>query len=86
VASVIEDLKRLEERILARIQELEASVAELEQFREVAVRLGMLEEKRGDSRPATRAATATARPRRAAVGRASGLLHKDGRRLWPVST
>jgi hypothetical protein len=43
VSTVIEDLNRLEERILARIQELEANVAELEQLRDVARRLGILE-------------------------------------------
>ena len=40
MSSVMEDLKQLEDRILARIRELEANVAELEQRREVASRLG----------------------------------------------
>jgi IclR helix-turn-helix domain len=53
VSSVIEDLKRLEDRILARIAELEANVAELEQLREVAARLGILDGGRGDSSSAT---------------------------------
>lgn len=42
MSTVIEDLKSLEERILARIAELESNVAELEQLREVAARLGIL--------------------------------------------
>ena len=33
MSTVIEDLKLLEDRILARIRELEANVAELEQLR-----------------------------------------------------
>jgi hypothetical protein len=72
MSSVIEDLKRLEDRILARIRELEANVAELEQLREVAARLGILEvdgrdsgRATRDSGRATRRTTATARtPRR----------------------
>jgi hypothetical protein len=71
----MEDLKRLEDRILARIQELEGNVAELDQLREVAARLGILD---GDSPPATRRATATSRPRRAARGRASGTAMRSG--------
>jgi IclR-like helix-turn-helix domain-containing protein len=64
MSSVIEDLKRLEDRILARIRELEANVAELEQLREVAARLGILEGDRRDGGPATRRTSATARSRR----------------------
>jgi hypothetical protein len=64
MSTVIEDLKRLEDRILERIRELEANVAELEQLREVAARLGILEGEGRDSGPATRRTTATARPRR----------------------
>jgi hypothetical protein len=64
MSTVIEDLKRLEDRILERIRELEANVAELEQLREVAARLGILEGDGRDSGPATRRTTATARPRR----------------------
>ncbi len=63
MSSVIEDLKQLEDRILARIAELEANVAELEQLRDVAARLGILE---GDGRDT---APATARPRATAKGR-----------------
>jgi hypothetical protein len=63
VSTVIEDLKRLEDRILARIQELEANVAELEQLRELAARLGILDDGRPEVAPATRGATATARRR-----------------------
>ncbi len=64
MSSVIEDLKRLEDRILARIRELEANVAELEQLREVAARLGILEGDGRDSRPATGRTSATGRTRR----------------------
>jgi hypothetical protein len=80
VSTVIEDLKRLEDRILARIQELEANVAELEQLREVAARLGILDGQPRDSPPATRRATATTGPRRAARGggRASGTAGRSG--------
>jgi hypothetical protein len=61
MSTVIEDLRRLEERILARIKELEANDAELEQLRDVAQRLGILDGSGNDSDPATpRAATATA--------------------------
>ncbi len=68
----MEDLKRLEDRVLARIQELEANVAELEQLRGVAARLGILDGDRRDSAPSRSRATATTRPRRAARGRSSG--------------
>ena len=75
----MEDLKRLEDRILARIQELEANVAELDQLREVAARLGILDGDGGDSAPATGGATATTRPRRAVrAGRSSGTAGRSG--------
>jgi len=64
MSSVIEDLKRLEDRILARIRELEANVVELEQLREVAARLGILDGDGRDSGPATRRTTATGPSRR----------------------
>jgi hypothetical protein len=60
MSSVIEDLKQLEDRVLARIAELESCVAELEQLREVAARLGLLDAAWGDSSRATNRATATA--------------------------
>jgi hypothetical protein len=63
VSSVIEDLKQLEDRILARIRELEANVAELEQLREVAARLGILESDGRDSVRATGRVTATTKSR-----------------------
>ena len=78
MSSVIEDLKRLEDRILARIRELEANVAELEQLREVARRLGILESDASDSRPATPQGSATTgtrrrvRPQATATGARSG--------------
>jgi hypothetical protein len=78
VSTVMEDLKRLEDRILARIQELESGVAELEQLREVAARLGILDGDRRDSAPATRRATATTRPRRATRSRSSGTAGRSG--------
>ena len=78
MATVIQDLRRLEERILTRIQELEANVAELEQLREIAARLGILAAEPRDTLPATRAATATSRPRRASRGRASGTAARAG--------
>jgi hypothetical protein len=74
----MEDLKRLEDRILARIQELEANVAELEQLREVAARLGILDGDRRDSAPATRRATATTRARRPARSSSSGTAGRSG--------
>ena len=77
MSTVIEDLRRLEERILARIQELEANVAELEQLREIATRLGILDATPRDSLPATRA-TATSQLRRAPRGRASGTAARPG--------
>ena len=79
MSTVIEDLKRLEDRILARIKELEAGVAELEQLREVAARLGILDDERRDSPPATHQATATVRPGRPPRGgRASGTAARSG--------
>jgi hypothetical protein len=82
VSTVIEDLKRLEDRILARINELEANAAELEQLREVAARLGILDREGRDGALATGTATATAtRARRrtpGARGRASGTKAQPG--------
>ncbi len=70
MSTVIEDLKRLEERILTRIKELEANDAELEQLRDVARRLGILGDSGRDADPATpRAPTATATTRRRAKSR-----------------
>ncbi len=65
MSSVIEDLKQLEDRIRARIQELEANAAELEELRAVAARLGLLDgEKRSSKSARTRtSATATTRTR-----------------------
>jgi len=74
----MEDLKHLEDRILARIQELEANVAELEQLREVAARLGILDVNGRDSSRSRRRATATARPRRGASGRVNGTAGRSG--------
>jgi hypothetical protein len=78
MSTVMEDLKQLEDRILARIQELEANVAELEQLREVAGRLGILDGDRRDSAPSRSRATATSRPRRAARARSSGTAGRSG--------
>lgn len=82
MSTVIEDLKRLEDRILARIDELEANAAELEQLREVAARLGILDRERRDVPPVTGAVTATAtRPSRRTTGsrgRASGTKAQPG--------
>ncbi len=90
MSSVIEDLRRLEERILARIKELEANDAELEQLRDVARRLGILEGSGRDADPATPTAptaTATTRttPRRQARsrGRRSGTGTGTGTRARP---
>ena len=74
----MEDLKHLEDRILARIQELEANVAELEQLREVAARLGILDVNGRDNSRSRRRATATARPRRGASGRVNGTAGRSG--------
>jgi hypothetical protein len=78
VSTVMEDLKHLEDRILARIHELEANVAELEQLREVAARLGILDDARSDRAPSRSRATATARPRRPARSRSSGTAGRAG--------
>jgi hypothetical protein len=85
MSTVIEDLKRLEERILARIKELEANDAELEQLRDVAGRLGILEDSGRDGGPATATgppATATTRTRRHSQprGRTSGEGNRTGTR------
>lgn len=64
MSSVIEDLKQLEDRILARIRELEANAAELEQLRDVAARLGILEGDGRDNAPATARTRATTSARR----------------------
>lgn len=88
MSTVIEDLKRLEERILARIKELEANDDELEQLRDVAQRLGILDGSANDAGPATpraptATATATRRPRRRAAqarGRTSGTGNGAGAR------
>jgi hypothetical protein len=64
-SSVVEDLKRVESRLLARIRELEASNAELEELRAVAARLGL--DTSPGPRPravATSRATTRARERR----------------------
>jgi hypothetical protein len=59
VPSVIEDVERVKERILSRIRELEAGVAELDELRALAARLGLLDDDGGDSdsSPASRAKT-----------------------------
>jgi hypothetical protein len=80
VSTVIEDLKRLEDRILARIRELETNVAELEQLRELAARLGILDDGRHDVAPATRGAIATA-PRR--QGQPTMRTHASGTGVRP---
>jgi hypothetical protein len=65
VSDVIEDLKLLEERILTRIAELEASVSELEQLREVAARLGIQSSApREEQATKAKATELTAAPRR----------------------
>jgi hypothetical protein len=69
VSTVIEDLKVLEDRILTRIAELEASVAELEQLREVAARLGILDGAPRGERPTTPKATASVQTPRRSPGR-----------------
>jgi Bacterial regulatory proteins, gntR family len=77
MSSVMEDLKQLEDRILARIRELEANVAELEQLREVASRLGILDGAGRDTPPATIRATATTRSR-AVRGQSTGTMARKG--------
>jgi hypothetical protein len=78
MSSVMEDLKQLQTRILARIEELEAGVAELEELREVASRLGILDGRRRDDATATTRTTATAPARRVARGQASGTRARNG--------
>ena len=81
MSTVIEDLRRLEERILARIKELEANDAELEQLRDVARRLGILDGSGRDADPATpRAPTATATTRTARRRQAQSRGRRSGRR------
>jgi hypothetical protein len=83
VSTVIEDLNQLEERILARISELEANVAELEQLRDVARRLGLLDGPGGDQRPPRPpTATATTRRRRRPGG-SRGRASASGTRARP---
>ena len=66
MSTVIEDLKVLEDRILTRIAELEANVSELEQLREVAARLGILNSAPGAAQATKPKATASiVAPRRA---------------------
>ncbi len=77
MSSVMEDLKQLEDRILARIRELEANVAELEQLREVASRLGILDGAGRDTPPATIRTTATTRSR-AVRGQSTGTMRAEG--------
>jgi hypothetical protein len=75
----MEDLKQFEDRLLARIRELEASVAELEQLREVAARLGILDRDRGDNAAATTTTTRRAtRSRRVVRGQTSGTRARAG--------
>ncbi len=79
MSTVIEDLRRLEERILARIKELEANDAELEQLRDVARRLGILEGSDRDADPATpRTPTATATTRTTPRRRAQSRGRRSG--------
>lgn len=78
MSSVMEDLKQLEDRILARIRELEASVAELEQLREVAARLGILAGDGRNSAPTRTQAAPAARSRRRARGHASTTRARTG--------
>ena len=78
MSSVIEDLKHLEDRILARIRELEANAAELEQLREVAARLGILDRQRVDGAQATDRARASTRPRRRVRGQSTATGARPG--------
>ena len=84
MSSVMEDLRHFEDRILARIRELEASVAELEQLREVAARLGILDRDRSDnalaaaSAPATTTTRRPTRSRRVVRGQTSGTRARPG--------
>ncbi|MFZ0377617.1 MAG: hypothetical protein WAL38_07280 [Solirubrobacteraceae bacterium] len=80
MSTVIEDLRRLEERILARIKELEANDAELEQLRDVARRLGIRDGSGRDADPATpRAPTATATTRTARRRQAQSRGRRSGK-------
>jgi hypothetical protein len=82
VSTVIEDLTRLEERILTRIKELETNVAELEQLRDVARRLGILDGRDANSAtfkaPRATGTTRTRRRRAAPRGRTSGTRARPG--------
>jgi hypothetical protein len=82
MSTVMEDLKRLEDRILARIHQLEANVAELDELRAVAARLGILDGHPGNGPAAIPGPTATIRPRprprRAGSGQASGTAVRPG--------
>lgn len=81
VSTVIEDLKVLEERILARIAELEASVSELEQLREVAARLGILTGARREENATKPKATASTQTARRSPSRRRA--HASGTRATP---
>lgn len=86
MSSVMEDLKQFEDRLLARIRELEASVGELEQLREVAARLGILDRDRGDTAPTTTTRRPTRTPR-VVRGQTSGTRARAGgaRSATPVA-
>lgn len=86
MSSVMEDLKQFEDRLLARIRELEASVGELEQLREVAARLGILDRDRGDTAPTTTTRRSTG-TRRVVRGQTSGTRARAGgaRSATPVA-
>jgi hypothetical protein len=81
VSTVIDDLKVLEERILTRIAELEENVAELEELRDVARRLGILDGAGGDhatiTTPAPMATPTAGRPA-GSRPRASGTRARTG--------
>jgi hypothetical protein len=62
-SSVVEDLKRVESRLIARIRELEAANAELEELRAVAARLGIEASPGPRLRAAATSRAATTRPR-----------------------
>ena len=75
MSSVIEDLKQLPDRILARISELQANAAELEELRTVAARLGLLD---GERRTPAPASSSTRRARvLQAVAVAPGISVRD---------
>lgn len=72
-SSVVEDLKRVESRLIARIRELEASNAELEELRAVAARLGIETSPGPRPRPAATSRVATrSRERRHLAGTGTG--------------